>query len=85
MSYAVFITRKAQSELESIPTPASQSIEVKLRSLGGDPRPHDCKKLRGTKNTWRIRAGDYRVIYQIEDAANTVTVIKIGHRSDVYR
>ena len=56
-----------------------------MRSLGGDARPHNCQKLRGTKNSWRIRAGDYRVVYEIDDAARTVTVIKIGHRSNVYR
>jgi mRNA interferase RelE/StbE len=85
MSYAVTIRRRAQKELEAIPSPSFQSIEEKLLSLGKDPRPAGCKKLKGAERAWRIRVGDYRVIYEIDDGASIVVIIKIGHRSDIYR
>ncbi len=85
MSYNVVITRRARGELEAIPSPSFEMIEEKLKTLADNPRPAGCKKLKGTERAWRIRAGDYRVVYEIDDAARVVTVIKIGHRSDVYR
>ncbi len=85
MSYSVAITRRAKKELEAISSPSFEVIEEKLNALADSPRPAGCKKLKGTEKTWRIRAGDYRVVYEIDDAARAVTIIKIGHRSDVYR
>jgi len=54
-------------------------------ALAGDPRPAGCKKLRGHKDLWRTRAGDYRVVYIIEDAKALVSVIRVAHRREVYR
>jgi mRNA interferase RelE/StbE len=55
-----------------------------MRALANDPRPSGCKKLKGNE-LWRIRVGDYRIIYQIHDRVLVVLVVSIGHRSDVYR
>jgi mRNA interferase RelE/StbE len=85
VSYAVTIRRSARKELEDVSSPFYEKIEEKLLALRDAPRPQGCKILKGTENSWRIRIGDYRVIYQIDDAMKTVTVIKVGHRSDVYR
>jgi mRNA interferase RelE/StbE len=58
-------------------------IEDKLLELEGNPRPAGCKKLKGC-DAWRIRIGDYRAIYEINDGQLTVTIITIGHRREVY-
>jgi len=57
----------------------------RLEGLATGPRPHGCKKLKGGANEWRIRIGDYRVIYEIDDAAKTVDVTRIAHRREVYQ
>jgi mRNA interferase RelE/StbE len=57
---------------------------ARLENLATDPRPPDCKKLRGGDGEWRIRAGDYRVVYTIDDAKLLVEVTRIRHRSEVY-
>ena len=60
-------------------------IDRQISALAGDPRPAGCKKLRGHKDLWRIRAGDYRVVYIIDDANSLVSIIRIAHRREVYR
>jgi mRNA interferase RelE/StbE len=85
VSYAVTIRRSARKELEGVSSPFYEKIEEKLLALRNTPRPQGCKILKGTENFWRIRIGDYRVIYQIDDAMKTVTVIKVGHRREIYR
>ena len=84
MSHAVSILRRAQRELEDLPQDAYHRVAVALRDLVDDPRPPGCQKL-GGRDAWRIRVGDYRVIYEIDDRAKTVLVVHIGHRRDVYR
>ncbi len=85
MSYRVVILPRAQKQLRSIPSRAAETIEEKLCSLAENPRPVGCKKLRGREAAWRIRVGDYRIVYEIDDAGTTVTVAKVGHRSEIYR
>ncbi len=84
MSYAVLILRRAQRELRSLPTGAYERVKEAVGDLGDDPRPSTCRRLTGREG-WRIRVGDYRVIYEIDDAQRTVTVLHVGHRRDVYR
>jgi mRNA interferase RelE/StbE len=85
VSHRVVVTNQAKKDLEAIPSPAFESIEKKMLALGEDPRPLGCKKLKGEARTWRIRSGIYRILFQINDSERVVTVIKIGHRKDVYR
>ncbi|MGB8494723.1 MAG: type II toxin-antitoxin system RelE/ParE family toxin [Candidatus Acidiferrum sp.] len=85
MSYSVTILRKAQKELAELPVPAFETVEQKLLGLRDNPRPFGCKKLKGPTDIWRVRSGDYRILYEIDDSAGTVTIIKIGHRGSVYR
>jgi mRNA interferase RelE/StbE len=59
-------------------------IDRKILAVAGNPRPAGCKKLKGYKDLWRVRVGDWRVLYIIDDAAKLVTVTRIAHRREAY-
>ena len=84
MNYAVLILRRAQKELSNLPLEAYELVRRSILDLGREPRPPGCLKLKGREG-WRIRCRSYRVIYEIDDSGQTVTVLDIGHRRDVYR
>lgn len=84
MEYRIeFSSRAARNFLKLAPE-SQRRIAAKIDSLAVDPRPPGCEKLSGVE-AFRIRAGDYRVVYLVEDPARIVTVTRIGHRRDVYR
>ena len=84
-SYEIFIKPSALKELESVDNrKLRRGIAERIRALGENPRPNGCVKLAGG-NGYRIRCGVYRVIYSIEDERLIVSVVKIGHRREVYR
>ncbi len=83
MSYAVLILRRAQKELAGLPKADYERVRDVVDALAENPRPAGCKKLVGREG-WRIRSGDYRVIYEIDDAQRNITILHIGHRRDVY-
>lgn len=83
MSYKMEILRRAQKELSQLPDQEYERVKEAIRNLSNDPRPPGSKKLIG-RNGWRIRVGDFRVIYEIADGQQSVTVLHIGHRRDVY-
>ena len=82
--YKVELTHTAEKELYKLPSGIVEKIVAVLISLEENPRPAGCKKLKGYNNSWRIRIGDYRVIYEVEDKILRILVIAIGHRKDVY-
>ena len=83
--FEVLIKRSAVKEIEAISRKRDrQRIVRKIRRLGHDPRPPGCQKLSG-RERYRIRQGPYRIIYAIQDQQLIVYVVKVGHRSDVYR
>jgi mRNA interferase RelE/StbE len=85
-SYSVRIKASAAKELEAIGSNKDrQRVAQAIQGLAHDPRPIGCVKLSGRTNLYRIRSGDYRVLYSIEDEILVILVIKIGHRRDVYR
>lgn len=84
MSYRVLIERRAQRALDNLPATIRQRLEAAIARLADAPRPSGCLKLQG-EEAWRIRVGDYRVIYEIENEQLIVTVIRVGHRRDIYR
>jgi mRNA interferase RelE/StbE len=84
MRHRVFILRRAQREVADLPTESYERIRDRIRQLANNPRPSDCHKLTG-RDGWRIRVGDYRVIYEINDKDQSVVVLHVGHRRDVYR
>ncbi len=83
MSYEVLILRGAQKQLANLPKSNYERVRDAVTALADNPRPAGCKKLVGREG-WRIRSGDIRVIYEIDDAQQKVTVLHIGHRRDVY-
>lgn len=82
--YKVEIKRSAVKEIESLHRKDLRAVLDKIAFLSENPRPHDCKKLSGQEK-YRIRCGDYRILYSIEDDILVVYVVKVGHRKDVYR
>lgn len=85
MTYAVEFTSAAARQVKKLPRPARDRVVDAIRDLADDPRPAGATKLTGEQTAWRIRIGTYRVIYEIEDAALIVTVVRAAHRRDVYR
>jgi mRNA interferase RelE/StbE len=82
--YRVLIRKSAADELGRIPKKNLRRIVERIRSLGKEPRPRGCEKL-SAQERYRLRHGDYRIVYSIDDSVETVVVVKIGHRSEVYR
>jgi len=82
--YSITFARSARKELETLNAPLVQRIFPKIERLGKEPRPKGCRKLRGEKSLWRIRIGEYRVIYAINDEKQVVDIIAVRHRSAAY-
>ena len=83
--YEVLIERTAEHDLKSLPVTLFNRIIPRLKALADVPRPSGCHKLAGSKNDWRIRIGDYRVLYEIDDAHKRVRIFRVRHRREVYR
>jgi mRNA interferase RelE/StbE len=82
--YRVAFKSGAEKELFQLPDSVSARIFPKIKALATDPRPRGAKKLRGGTDEWRIRIGDYRVIYTIDDENRIARVTRIAHRREVY-
>lgn len=83
-SYRLLIKPSAAKELEGIPLKDRQRLVKRIQALANEPRPPGCEKLSGS-DRYRIRQGNYRVVFGIEDDQLVVVVVKAGHRRDVYR
>jgi mRNA interferase RelE/StbE len=83
--YAVVFARSARRELEGLEATVARRIISRVEALASEPRPHGCVKLQGAADLWRIRIGDYRVVYAIDDNAHVVDIRIVRHRSDAYR
>jgi mRNA interferase RelE/StbE len=83
--YAVTFARSARKELESLPGGVVERVISRVEDLATEPRPSGCRKLQGAQHHWRIRVGDYRVIYAVDDRARVVDVVAVRHRRDAYR
>lgn len=84
MTYSVSILRSAQKSLAAVSPVVRDRIITAIRRLESNPRPSGVKKLTG-REAWRIRVGDYRIIYEIADLDLTVLVVDVGHRREIYR
>jgi mRNA interferase RelE/StbE len=82
--YSLLLKESAAAELERIPKKDLQRLIRRIEALGDEPRPRGCEKL-SSRELYRVRQGDYRIVYSIDDAKRVVEVFKIGHRSEVYR
>jgi mRNA interferase RelE/StbE len=83
-SYSVRIKRSAAKELEAVPPKDRKRVVRRIEGLAADPRPPGCEKLSGEEK-YRLRQGNYRILYEIVDQELIVTVVKVGNRRDVYR
>jgi len=85
-SYKILIKTSAGKELAEVGSKAHrEKLVARVQGLAANPRPHGSEKLAGYADRYRVRQGNYRVIYLIDDEASVVTIYKIGHRKDVYR
>lgn len=85
MAYRLELTKAAAKDLAALPKKTLKTIDAAILSLAENPRPHGVKKLQGVEELYRIRKGDFRIIYKIEDDVLVVTVIRVGNRREVYR
>lgn len=81
--YNLVISKTAQKQLDKLADNIADLLIEAIQNLAYDPRPHGCKKLKG-RDGYRIRKGDYRIIYDVHDNILTVEVIALGHRKDIY-
>ena len=84
MNYRVIFSRSARKQMERFSGETETRLLAKLSELEANPRPSGCKKLKN-RDAWRVRVGDYRVIYEIHDKILQVIVVTVGHRREVYR
>ena len=82
--YSVQVKPSAQKELEALPDKVLVRALKKIDALSDTPRPAGCKKLKGYEDQWRVRVGDWRVVYIIDDAAKLISITRIAHRREVY-
>jgi mRNA interferase RelE/StbE len=81
--YKVEVKRSAVKEIEALPGRDIRDILDRISSLSDNPRPYDCRKLSG-RTQYRIRRGNYRILYYIDDTMQVVCIVKVGHRKNVY-
>ncbi len=82
--YSLEIKHSAQKELDALYDALFNRIDRKILALADNPRPAGCKKLKGYRDQWRIRIGDWRAVYLIDDTAKLVIVTRVAHRREVY-
>lgn len=83
--YEVYLERSAENDLKRLPTSIFHRIIPQIKTLAANPRPSGCRKITGSKDDWRIRIGDYRIIYEIDEKAKAVRIMRVRHRREVYR
>jgi mRNA interferase RelE/StbE len=82
--YKITITSRAEKDIKRLDRPVKNRIITAIMALADDPRPPGCVKVQSEEGVWRIRVGDWRVGYTIDDTAQEVTIIRVGHRSEFY-
>ncbi len=83
--YRVLLERGAEKDLSRLTSEIHDRVIAAIQRLATNPRPPGCRKLAGSKNDWRIRVGDYRVVYEIADEVRIVRISRVRHRREVYR
>lgn len=83
--YRLEIRRTAERDLRRLPRSAFERLNEQILSLREDPRPPGVRKLKGKLEGWRVRVGQYRILYEIDDEERVVTIARVRHRRDVYR
>jgi mRNA interferase RelE/StbE len=83
--YRVLLERTAEKDLSRLSSEIFKRVVVAIQGLAANPRPPGCRKLTGSRHDWRIRIGDYRVVYEIADEIRVIRVNRVRHRREVYR
>ena len=83
--YEVLLERRAERDLKKLSQAMFYRVIPQIKELSENPRPSGCRKITGSKNDWRIRIGDYRIIYEIDEKEKAVKVMRIKHRREVYK
>lgn len=84
-SYRIEVAPAAVRQLRKLDHPARRRVQAAVELLAADPRPPGARKLVGGEGEWRVRTGDYRIVYEVHDRVLRVLVLAIGHRREVYR
>ncbi len=85
MSYRIELSKRAERVLENLPARVQSRLIQGIDGLADDPRPRGVEKLRGEQNAYRIRVGDYRILYEVHDQVLLILILRAGHRREVYR
>lgn len=85
MAYRLAITPAAERDLRALPAAILARLDARIRALADNPRPRGAEPIRGRRGGLRLRVGDYRILYTVDDARQVVTIGRVGHRRDVYR
>ena len=85
MAYRIRLTPEARRNLLKLPKDVLRRVDARILALAEEPRPRQSRKLRGADDLWRVRVGDYRIVYTLEDEDLVVIVLRVGHRREVYR
>jgi mRNA interferase RelE/StbE len=85
VAYRLEITPAAARDLRALPTAVLARVDARIRALTDNPRPRGAEPIRGRRGGLRVRVGDYRILYTVDDAQPMVTIGRVGHRRDVYR
>ncbi len=83
--HEVYLVRAAERDLKRLSTKDFQQLIAAIKALAQNPRPPGCRKITGSRNNWRIKVGNRRIIYEIDDTAMAVRVMRIRHRREAYR
>ena len=84
LQYEVLLSTSARKQINKLPSKTADNLLKAIDTLTLNPHPLGCKKLKGYENSWRIRRGDYRIIYEVEDKVLRILIIGLGHRKDIY-
>jgi mRNA interferase RelE/StbE len=85
MTYQVQVVPAAVRQLGKLDPPARRRVQAAIELLAEEPRPSGAKKLVGGDGEWRVRTGDYRIVYEVHDAVLVILVVAVGHRRDIYQ
>lgn len=85
MKYELLIESRAEKDLKKLDTALFELITTEIRGLVENPHPPNSKKITGSKNDWRIRIGDYRVLYEIDSRNRVIRIMRVKHRREAYR
>ena len=83
--YEVLIARRASKAIAALPRRDQQRVRAAIDLLAETPRPPGCVAMKGEESTYRVRVGDFRILYEVRDSELVILVVRVGHRREVYR